>query len=260
MLQSASAFLTPALCRGRAERRPEHQASSSASASASAALTDCCFDGLRSCFAAPVQEASWCGHMPVPEPRGRLPPRHLRRRSSQRRQHGQAVRHVGHIQVLGRARQHVENVVLVELLLAALAAGGGPSPFLSALRTAVRPRAQFCSAGGCGAAASSSYAVRVVALRPRDRSRVADFAVPFPRQASYRKSTSIETLMVWMTATAQPTAQTLTVVCGSDMSPSQQPVTSTMLTMNLRIERDISVQRFAVRFGHFSIFLYIWII
>merc|ERR1712216_931579 len=77
-------------------------------------------------------------------------------------------------------------------------------------------------------------------------------------QASYRKSTSIETLMVWMTATAQPTAQTLTVVCGSDMSPSQQPVTSTMLTMNLRIERDISVQRFAVRFGHFFyIFFYI---
>ena len=151
MLQSASAFLTPALCRGRAERRPEHQASSSASASASAALTDCCFDGLRSCFAAPVQEASWCGHMPVPEPRGRLPPRHLRRRSSQRRQHGQAVRHVGHIQVLGRARQHVENVVLVELLLAALAAGGGPSPFLSALR--------------CGRGLSS--AVRVAAVRPR---------------------------------------------------------------------------------------------
>ena len=43
VLQSASAFLTPALWRGRAEGRPEHQASSSASASASAAaaLTDC---------------------------------------------------------------------------------------------------------------------------------------------------------------------------------------------------------------------------
>ena len=39
----------------------------------------CYFDGLPSCFAAWVREASRCGHVPVPEPCGHLPPRHLRR-------------------------------------------------------------------------------------------------------------------------------------------------------------------------------------
>ena len=39
----------------------------------------CYFDGLPSCFAAWVREASRCGHRPVPEPCGLLHPRHLER-------------------------------------------------------------------------------------------------------------------------------------------------------------------------------------